>query len=161
MTNVRKAIWVNTQLLLMISDKGIDLSTFVNKALANFLDLPEDPNEKLLREKIDKSVIRLRISYINEIRDRITFSEQTHLVEDIEKAKQKELIAELQKVGEKLQRTSCYNKVLDALKTLDPEAHCWDTALREINNMNGDHFTPEELWNKSIEWYRLCPAAHS
>jgi hypothetical protein len=145
----------------MLSDKGIDLSTFVNKSLATFLDLPEDPNEKLLREKIDNSVIRLRIQYLNEIRDRIQKVEQTHLVEDIEKAKQKELMAELQKMGEKLQQTSCYGKVLEALKTLDPEAHCWDTALQEINAANGDNYTAEELWNKSIEWYRLYPAARS
>lgn len=145
----------------MMEEKGVVMSSFINKAMASFLELPDDPTQKLLRENIEHSAIRVRISYLNEIRSRIMEAEQTHLVEDMEKAKQKELIAELEKVGESLKKTSCYSKVLVALKTLDPEAPCWDTALQEINATNGDTFTADELWNKAIEWYRLYPFARS
>ena len=152
---------MDPNVLLMIDNKGIDLSTFVSKAAAFFLDLPEDPTAKLLRKKIENSAIRTRISYLNEIRSRIIESEQQVAQVDREKTKQKELIAELEKVGESLKKTSCYSKVLVALKTLDPEAPCWDTALQEINATNGDTFTADELWNKAIEWYRLYPFARS
>ncbi len=135
------------------------MSAFINKAMASFLELPDDPNEKLLRENIEHSAIRVRIQYLNEIRSRITKSEEQAALIDTEKAKQERLVSDLQKVGAMLQRTSCYPKVLEALKILDPEAHCWDTALKEINNMNGDTYTLEELWNKAVEWYRLCPVA--
>jgi hypothetical protein len=129
--------------------------------MASFLELPDDPTQKLLRENIEHSAIRVRIGYLNEIRSRIIESEQQVAQVDREKTKQKELIAELEKVGESLKKTSCYSKVLVALKTLDPEAPCWDTALQEINATNGDTFTADELWNKAIEWYRLYPFARS
>jgi len=145
----------------MMEEKGVVMSSFINKAMASFLELPDDPTQKLLRENIEHSAIRVRISYLNEIRSRIIESEQQVAQVDREKAKQKELIAELEKVGESLKKTSCYSKVLVALKTLDPEAPCWDTALQEINATNGDTFTADELWNKAIEWYRLYPFARS
>lgn len=145
----------------MMEEKGVVISSFINKAMASFLELPDDPTQKLLRENIEHSAIRVRISYLNEIRSRIIESEQQVAQVDREKTKQKELIAELEKVGESLKKTSCYSKVLVALKTLDPEAPCWDTALQEINATNGDTFTADELWNKAIEWYRLYPFARS
>jgi hypothetical protein len=145
----------------MMEEKGVVMSSFINKAMASFLELPDDPTQKLLRENIEHSAIRVRISYLNEIRSRIIESEQQVAQVDREKTKQKELIAELEKVGESLKKTSCYSKVLVALKTLDPEAPCWDTALQEINATNGDTFTADELWNKAIEWYRLYPFARS
>ena len=145
----------------MMEEKGVVMSSFINKAMASFLELPDDPTQKLLRENIEHSAIRVRISYLNEIRSRIIESEQQVAQVDREKTKQKELIAELEKVGESLKKTSCYSKVLVALKTLDPEAPCWDTALQEFNATNGDTFTADELWNKAIEWYRLYPFARS
>jgi len=159
-TKVRRLVWIDSNLLIMMSDKGIDLSTFLGKSAVAFLDLPEDPTEKLLRENIEKASIRLRIQYMNELRSRIQEKEQTHLVENLEKAKQKELILELQTVGEMLRRTSCYPKILEALKTMDVDAPCWDTALREINSANGDTYEFPDLWNKAIEWHRLCPVGN-
>ena len=158
MTKVRRPIWVDPNLLLMITDKGIDLSTFVNMSLGFFLDLPEDPTLKLLRENLEKSELRVRIHYIKEIRDRIQQVEQTHLVEDMEKVKQKELLSELKKVGASLKKTSCYPKVLEALKDLDPDATCWDTAYTEIKERENITDGFPEFWNKAIEWYRKCPA---
>jgi hypothetical protein len=94
---------------------------------------------------------------MKEIRDRITKVEQTHLVEDLEKAKQKELFTELQKVGESLKKTSCYPKVLVALKDLDPDAPCWDTAYQEIKERENIPYSFPEFWNKAVEWYKKCP----
>ena len=81
--------------------------------------------------------------------------------EDLKKAKQNELTQKLTDLGKKLQRTSCYPKILEALKNVDSEAWCWDTALREINAMNGDKYGILELWNLSLEWYRKCPVPQS
>lgn len=141
----------------MISDKGIDLSTFVNMSLGYFLELPEDPTLKLLRERIDDSVIRVRINYMKEIRDRITKVEQTHLVEDLEKAKQIELLTELQKIGKSLKKTSCYPKIIEALKNLDPDAPCWDTAYQEIKERETITYSFPEFWNLAVDWYKKCP----
>jgi hypothetical protein len=154
---VRRAFWIDEKLLLMMSDKGIEMSSFINMAMSSFLELPEDPTVKLLRENLESSMIRLRISYLNGIRDRITETDQAQSEEDLKKAKQKELTQKLMDLGKKLQRTSCYPKILQALKDLDSEAWCWDTALREINSMNGDHYGALELWNNAIDWYRKCP----
>jgi hypothetical protein len=157
MKHIRKYVWVDPYLLRLLDEKGIELSGFVNKSLAAFLDLPEDPTVKLLREKMEESVIRTRLSYMNEIQSRIQIAEQTQTKEDIEKAKQKELIAQLDKFGTLLLRTSCYPKIYRALRDTDPDASCWDIALVEINNMNGNSYTFDEVWNTAIEWYRKCP----
>ena len=125
--------------------------------MASFLELPEDPTLKLLKENLDSAMIRPRLSYMNSIRGRITELGIAQSEEDIKKAKQNELTQKLMDLGKKLQKTSCYPKILEALKDLDSEAWYWDTALREINSMNGDKYGALELWNNAIEWYRKCP----
>jgi hypothetical protein len=157
MKHIRKYVWIDPYLLRLLDEQGIELSAFVNKSLAAFLDLPEDTTQKLLREKMEESAIRTRLSYMNEIRSRIQIAEQSQTKEDIEKAKQKELIDKLEKFGTLLLRTSCYPKIYQSLKNVDSEASCWDVALAEINNMNGNSYTFNEVWNTAIEWYRKCP----
>ena len=125
--------------------------------MALFLDLPEDPHQKLLREKLENNSIRVRIQYLNELRTRSSELGLAQSEEDLKKAKQNELTQKLTDLGKKLQRTSCYTKILQALKDQDSESWCWDTALREINAMNGDQYGILELWNLSLEWYRKCP----
>jgi hypothetical protein len=161
MSKIRKHVWVDSNLALMLDDKGIDLSAFLHLALTGFLEVPEDPTIKLLREGIPKSLDRVRAGYINAIRSRSGELEQAQTKEDIEKAKQKELIARIEKFGEKLQNVSCYARCIAALKTMDPEAHCWDIALRELNSMNGSTYTFDEMWSTAIEWYRKCPVPQS
>jgi len=154
---IRRNIWIDPDLLLMVSDKGIDLSTFVSMSLSYFLDLPEDPAMQLLKKTIENAELRVRIRYINELRDRITKVEQTQLVEDTEKAKEKELIAELHNIGNALKKTSCYSKLIESLKNNDPDAPCWDTAVIEVSKLAGLNLEFAVLWNLSIEWYKKCP----
>lgn len=154
---MRRLIWIDSNLLEMMTNSGVDLSAFVNKACAVFLDLPEDPTIKLLRENIEKSGIRVRIQYLNQLRDRSYELGVAQSEEDAKKAKQNELTQKLTDLGKKLARTSCYPKIIEALKTMDSEAWCWDVALEEINIMNGDQYEIRELWNLAIEWYRKCP----
>jgi len=156
MKHIRKYVWVDPILAQLLTEKGVDLSAFVNKALAGFLDLPEDPTEKLLREGVEKVVSYTRLSYINEIRGRLRDGEQTHLDEDLEKAKQKELIKDLERIGVLLQKTSCYPQIIEALSRGDPESSYWDTALCEINNLNGRQYELHELWNQALDWYYKC-----
>ena len=157
MKHVRRYVWVDPYLLRLLDEKGVELSAFLNKALPTFLDLPEDPTQKLLREKLEDSMIRVRLSYINEIRTRIQNAEQAQSQEDIEKAKQKELIAQLTEFGSKLQQLSCYDRCVRSLRDVDPEAPCWDRALSEFNNLNGKKYSIGELWETANEWYRKCP----
>jgi|GEM_PF-4970623 len=157
MTKIRKHVWVDSNLALMLDDKGIDLSAFLHLAMAKFLDVPEDPTMKLLRENMEMTVDRVRAEYLNQVRVRAGEAEQARSEEDTKKAKQNELTRKLTDLGKKLQRTSCYPKILEALKTMDSEAWCWDVALEELNGMNGDHYEIHELWNLAIEWYRKCP----
>jgi hypothetical protein len=157
MTKIRKHVWVDSNLALMLDDKGIDLSAFLHLAMAGFLDVPEDPTVKLLRENMEMTVDRVRAGYLKAVRDRSTELGVAQTEEDIKKVKQNELTQKLTDLGKKLQRTSCYPKILEALKTMDSEAWCWDRALEELNSMNGDQYEIHELWNLAIEWYRKCP----
>ena len=157
MTKIRKHVWVDSNLALLMDDKGIDLSSFLHLAMTGFLDVPEDPTVKLLRENIPKSVDRVRAGYINAIRTRAGELDQAQSKEDIEKAKQKELIGQLTEFGNKLQNISCYQRCLRALKEVDPEAPCWDRALSEFNNINGKTYNRFEIWETANEWYRKCP----
>lgn len=145
----------------MLENKGIDLSVFLHLAMASFLEVPEDPNVELLKENVEKSVDWVRAGYLNQVRVRSGELALAQSEEDLKKAKQNELTQKLTDLGKKLQRTSCYPKILEALKNVDSEAWCWDTALREINAMNGDKYGILELWNLSLEWYRKCPVPQS
>jgi len=91
-------------------------------------------------------VLRVRSTYINEIRDRSTLF-------DAEKEKERQKLVPLIKIGEKLQRTTCYQDILKALADRDVDAECWPVALDEINNMNGSKLEFYEFWNLSLQWY--------
>jgi hypothetical protein len=154
MPQIRRSYWVDSSLLMMMEDKGVVMSTFINKAMASFLELPDDPNERLLRENINSAAIRVRISYLNEIRDRITKAEMDETQSNAEKAKQKAINQKLMEVGEQLRRTSVYTRIIKALDKLDGEDPIWDTAIEEFNDVNGTDYDFLSLWNLSIAWYK-------
>jgi hypothetical protein len=146
MKKVRTSAWVDPSWILLLNERGLTLSSYIAKSLPLFLGLPEDPMEKLIQKDITNMVLRVRSTYINEIRDRSTLF-------DAEKEKERQKLVPLIKIGEKLQRTTCYQDILKALADRDVDAECWPVALDEINNMNGSKLEFYEFWNLSLQWY--------
>ena len=153
MVKVRRCFWVDDNLFMLITAKGVDPSTLINKFFAGFLDLPDDPRENFIRAKTEEQVIRLRITYEQLIRDRIRQSATQQVVQDLDRAAADKRSAELLHVGELLQRTTCWTQVLRALKDQDSDSEYWEIAVHEVNGMDGDRWESTRLWNTAIDWY--------
>ena len=153
MVKVRRCFWVDDNLFMLITAKGVDPSTLINKFFAGFLDLPDDPRENFIRAKTEEQVIRLRITYEQLIRDRIRQSAAQQAVQDLDRAAADKRSAELLHVGELLQRTTCWTQVLRALQDKDSDSEYWEIAVHEVNGMDGDRWESTRLWNTAIDWY--------
>ncbi len=146
----------------MLQSKGIDPSTLINRVVTLFLDLPEDPAEKLVRIQSEEIMIRLRIQYEQEIRDRIRESATQQQVQDLERARAEQRIEQLLKFGELLQQNQRRDRVMQALRGQDYEAPVWDNVLEEINRVNGGKWTLETLQSTAIDWWkRYGQATHA
>jgi len=150
---VRRSVWIDPHALLLFQAKGLKLSPFVNNVIAMFLDLPPDPRERILKEKSDEVVLRLRSSYEHELRLRIREYEQQQQVQDLDRAAADKRSAELLHVGELLQRTTCWSQVQRALQDQDSDSEYWEIAVHEVNGMDGDRWDSTRLWNTAIDWY--------
>lgn len=139
---------------MLLNDSGVDLSAFLTIALPVFLDLPEDPTERLIKLRVRSSAIRVRSTYINELRDRSTELRDRIAEEEEEIAAQQAAEAPFIEFGQLLQKTSQYPQALVALQTMRHEAPCWDIILDELNSMDGRTWEWSEMWNTAIEWYR-------
>jgi len=153
MVKVRRCFWVDDTAFLMLQGKCIDPSTLINQIITLFLNLPEDPREKLVKEQSEEVMIRLRIQYEREIRDRIRESAAQQAVQDLDRAAADKRSAELLHVGELLQRTTCWTQVLRALRDQDSDSEYWEIAVHEVNGMDGDRWESTRLWNTAIDWY--------
>jgi hypothetical protein len=140
--------------MLLIQSKGIDPSTLVNRVIALFLDLPEDPREKLIQQQSEEMVIRLRIQYEREIRDRIREYATEQAAHDRDRAARAAAEKPILEFGALLQQTSQYPQALLALQSMRHEAPCWETILDELGARTGRTWEFTEMWNTAIEWYR-------
>lgn len=151
---VRKCIWADERALLLFEARGLNLSTVVQKIMAGFLDLPDDPREKILTEKIDREVIRLRISYEQEIRDRIRSFDREQRIKENQEAATNQQDQELLEFYRLAKMTSCWSKIKTDLEHKNSDSHYWEIFLREMNEMNGRQWESNDLWNTGISWYQ-------
>jgi len=153
MVKIRRCFWVDDNLIMLITAKGVDPSTLINKFFAGFLDLPDDPRDNFIKAKTEEQVIRLRIQYEQLIRDRIREHATQQQVQDLDRARADQRAAELMGLGELLQKTTCWTKIRQALADQDPDSDYWQIALHEVNEMNGDGWDFTRLWNMAISWW--------
>lgn len=66
---IRTSIWIDPKLILLLNERGIELTRFISLALPAFLELPEDPTEQIIQEKARKAVLRLRSTYEKEVQE--------------------------------------------------------------------------------------------
>jgi hypothetical protein len=152
----RTSFWVDPNLILMMNSKGIEVSAFLNRAMILFLELPDDPREALLKKKTEDVVSTLRSTYVRELRESLkTFALQNQ--EKNQEILRKEAYQEkLFEIGDLLNKTSCFPRIIESLSDRNAEASCWDTAVFEINSKNGTRYEFVELWNLAIDWYLKC-----
>lgn len=156
MVKVRRSIWIDDRALLLLQGKGINLSTLISKTMLIFLDLPEDPREKIIQDKIKDIAIRLRIQYEEELRARIREFDKQNEVQDLDRAAADQRNGEILNFGDMLQKTTCWPRVQTALQDLDAEAPCWEMATREIQvaSGNGKDWDIISVWNMAIDWWK-------
>ena len=150
----RTSVWVDPQLVLLMQNQGIDISSFLNRAMALFLDLPEDPREKLIREKSEKLVHKLLCSYNTDLKESLAEAQRKEAELHPEKLRELALQKQLFHIGDCLKETSVYGKLLKSLMKKNPDIAPWEIALKEINSSNGNKYSEVELWNLSLDWYK-------
>lgn len=145
----RTSINIETNLYLMAIDEGIEFTAFFNRCLALFFDVPEDPRLKLVKEKSEYAVLRLKEKYQREIFEIVKDHESQISIKDREKAKDAELI----QFGEYLQKTSAYPIFKNHLVRKDTDDDTLSIITLEMNRMNGRKYSELEIWNTSITWF--------
>ena len=54
---MRTSVWIDARKYMLVKNDGIELSSLIDRILDVYYDLPEDPREKLVKEKIDNIVL--------------------------------------------------------------------------------------------------------
>jgi len=134
----------------MSVSEGLELTPFVNRCLALFFEVPEDPHDKLIREKSEYFVLRLKQNYEHEVREIIKDHAAQIGLDDVAKNREQDLI----KFGELLQKTSAYPVFKVCLSRHDFDDDTLQIVTSEVNKMNGQKFEMMELWNRAVDWYR-------
>lgn len=120
-----------------------------------FLELPEDPREKLIQKRLDDMVLRLRSTYEREIKEMVRdFSAQQELEIESKNMKEKR-DSLLLNLGEILQELNIYPQLERDLMQKDMESDLWDTALALVNSKSGTQYDLGTLWNTSLEWFKV------
>lgn len=154
MSKVRRCFWVDDRALLLIQAKGVDVSTLINRVMILFAGLPEDPREALIREQSEEIMIRLRISYENEIRARIKKDAAKHQAQDLERARTDQRLADLMSLGDQLKQLSFFDQLERDLMRGDPDTDLWEDAAVIVSTNNPIKYDLGTLWNTAIDWYR-------
>ena len=141
----RTSVWVDPRLNMLLNERGMTLSSFIARTLPIFLDLPEDPRDKLIQDKLSQVVLRARSFYISEMAELMKEHKQ-ELKEDPK-------ILELLNLGDKLVKTSAYPIFKNCLAKREPDMDILSVVTIEINKMNGQKYDELDLWNQSLEWF--------
>jgi hypothetical protein len=145
------SIDIKMELYLLLASREINISALFNKIASGLFELPEDPNEKLIREKSQYIVLQLRENYEKEIKILMAEHAEQSKQSELEKQKEQELI----QFGGWLQGTSVYPAFQSQLARKDFED---DTLLAkvttEINRLNGKRYEMVDVWNRAICWYQ-------
>lgn len=141
---------IENNLYAMVIEEGIDLTAFVNRTLALFFDVPEDPRDKLMKEKSQYAVLRLKEKYKREIMGVIKEYSVNSSIAEAANEKEQDLI----RFGEFLKKTSAYPVFELCLKKRDFDDDTLQIVTSEVNRMNGQKYESMDLWNRAVDWYR-------
>lgn len=141
---------IENNLYAMVIEEGIELSAFVNRTLALFFEVPEDPRDKLLKEKSQYAVLRLKEKYKREIMGVLKEYESKTALNQAASDRESELI----QFGEYLKKTSAYPVFELCLKKHDFDDDTLRIVTSEVNKMNGQRYDDIELWNRAVAWYQ-------
>lgn len=98
-------------------------------------------------------MIRLRIQYEREIRDRIRESATQQQAQDLAKTAADQRSAELREFGTDLKKISCFPRFLQDLEERNTDSDYLQIALAEFNRVNGCRLEDYDLWNTALAWY--------
>jgi len=144
------SINIENNLYAMSIEEGLELTAFVNRCLALFFEVPEDPRDKLIIEKSQYAVLRLKEKYKREILGVIKDYEVLNTAGQAAQDRESELI----QFGEFLKKTTAYPVFKACLARRDFDDDTLQIVTSEVNKMNGRKFETMELWNKAVDWYR-------
>lgn len=161
---VRKGVWIDPYLFDLLQADGIDLTSFVDRALAVYFEVPEDPREALIREKLETVKLRLRSSYEMEMREIIRTQSDQITNEDAEKTREQKKLTELKTLGEYLKGLNFYPKLEKCLRDPDLADDLWDhwiDAAAIISSKNGKKWDENNLWSVALDWWQKYGKARS
>ena len=135
---------------MLLASREINISALFNKIASGLFELPEDPNEKLIREKSQYIVLQLRENYEKEIKILMAEHAEQSKLSELEKQKEQELIL----FGEWLRGTSVYPAFQSQLARKDFEDDTLAKVTSELNRLNGKRYEMLDVWNRAICWYQ-------
>ena len=147
---IRTSVWVHPSLILLLNERGMTLSSFISRSVPMFLDLPEDPREKLIQQDLEETVLRLRSTYENEVKKIVAGNSEKTVLEGIQKQKD----IELMNLGNLIRTAPSYTRFEKCLKKSDIDDDVLVALTAEINKVSKKQFDPLDVWNLSVSWYR-------
>jgi hypothetical protein len=120
-----------------------------------FVGIPEDPRDQLIKQQMNETAIRLRISYEQELRSRSSEITQEQHIRDLQLVAANQKSQDLKKFGNNFMDVSCFPQCIRALDDKNYDSDYWEIALAEFNNNNGSHYDESEFWNIALEWYTM------
>ena len=145
----RTSVNIQNDLYLLAVSEGLDVSAFLNLALAAYFEVPEDPRTKLIREKCTHFVLRIKNRYNSEMKEILAEHASQNTIDEATRKKDAELVT----FGEYLKKSSAFPIFERCLKRKEPEGDILELITLEVNRMNGHTYEEHELWNKAITWY--------
>jgi hypothetical protein len=139
----RTSIYIDpVKILRLRTQYGLLLTPFVDRILDIFLEIPIDPEKKIIEEKMKKTVLHYRSTYDNEV-DEI---KEDHVKE---KTKEDKMVL----FGAHLTGSQWYPSFKKQLekKELSDEKILRLVTL-DVNKTGGTTYEDMEIWNKSIHW---------
>jgi len=146
----RTSVDIDSDLYLLSVSAGISFTPFLNRCLAMFFEVPENPTDKMIREKSEYIVLRLKQNYEREVREILKENASQESVNDAAREREDELI----KFGHQLMKAPSYPAFEKHLKNPDlVDERIMATITSEVNRMNGKKWSDDELWNYAITWW--------
>ncbi len=144
------SVYIDINLVLAMNARGISLSSWINRAMALFLGVPEDPEDELIKKKTEIVVSTLLLSYESEMRQKMKEHASKSSIQDAEKAKEDELV----RFGESLKKSPDYPIFKKCLVKKDIENEFLGQITQYINKKTGSEYENIEFWNRAITWFQ-------
>jgi hypothetical protein len=149
---MKTSFMLETDLHLLIVDRGLDMSATVNYFFRCLFDIPEDPTEKLIKKQIEYIVLQAR----NRLdRETDALVKQHATISNLEEGKRKQE-EDLIQFGKNLQKIPEYDVLKNHLGNIENEDiddDLLDRICSKMEKRTGISYEGIQLHNLAVDWW--------